>query len=67
MISFDKEEISRMGENYRLLLKDKNLMIEFIEGLYAFWIRAERYAVVHSSHQGNGIQKINFVFLTTFY
>ena len=35
-------------------------MFEFIEGLYSYWRSLERYALIQSNGNDQGIQNVNF-------
>lgn len=48
-------------EDQRLLIDYREYLIEFIEGLYNYWRRIERYSLVYNRYYGEGLQKANFI------
>ena len=61
LIVLDKKEIYSLNKEYKKLLKNKELLIEFVEGLYNYWRSLERYAIIQSSKSDSGIQNVNFI------
>lgn len=61
LIILDLEEVHILEQKYSILLKDKSIFIEFLEGLYNFWRKFERYAIVFNSTRGEGLQNVNFI------
>lgn len=61
LIVLEGEEIAKLDEKYAKLLEDRNALIEFIEKLYTFWRKYERYAIVRNSKKGEGLQNVNFI------
>lgn len=61
LIVLEEEEIAKLDEKYAKLLEDKNTFIEFIENLYTFWRKYERYAIVRNAKRGEGLQNVNFI------
>ena len=57
----DREDILISMKIIVLLLKDKNILIRFIEGLYGFWRRLERYTIVYNSKTSHGIENVAFI------
>ncbi len=55
------DKISMLGEKYLKFLDDRDILIEFIERLYNFWRKFERYAIVKNSKRGEGLQNVNFI------
>src|SRR3712207_8757742 len=49
LIILDLEEVHILDQKYSVLLKDKSIFIEFLEGLYNFWRKFERYAIISNS------------------
>ena len=61
LIILDKKEISKLNNDYKELLKNTDLLIEFIEGIYTYWRSLERYALIQTSEEVSGIQNVNFI------
>lgn len=61
LIVLEADELAKLDEKYCKLLEDRNTLIEFIENLYTFWRRYERYAIVRNSKKGEGLQNVNFI------
>ncbi len=55
------EEIRRFNERYNKFLEDKDKLISFIEGLYGFWRKMERYTIVQNNKIGEGLQNVSFI------
>jgi hypothetical protein len=62
LMIFNDENIESLGglqcDN---LLDNKELVYEFIEGLYAYWRSIERYALIWKHETSNGIEDTNFI------
>lgn len=41
-------EVRRLNTVYNYLLEDKDMFTAFIEGLYNFWRKLERYTIVQN-------------------
>ena len=61
LIILDKKEVSLLNSDYKLLLKNTDLLVEFSEGLYTYWRSLERYAIIQSDNSESGIQSVNFI------
>ncbi|MBR8701528.1 hypothetical protein IX317_001401 [Fusobacterium sp. DD29] len=61
LIVLDNNEVCSLEEKYQRLFRDKNSLIEFIEKLYTYWRKFERYAIVRNSKKGEGLQNVNFI------
>ncbi|MEG0584483.1 MAG: phosphoenolpyruvate carboxykinase, partial [Cetobacterium sp.] len=61
LIVLDIPEIENFDEKYSNLFKNKEILIEFIEGFYSFWRKFERYAVVRNKQTKDGLQSVNFI------
>lgn len=55
--------ISVMNDSYRGLLSRKDEFIDFVEDLYGFWRKLERYTVIHSNktNDGEGYESVSFI------
>ncbi|MEJ6466889.1 phosphoenolpyruvate carboxykinase [Fusobacterium ulcerans] len=61
LIVLEAEEIATLDEKYARLLESRDTLVEFIERLYTFWRKFERYAVVRNTKRGEGLQNVNFI------
>lgn len=61
LIILDKDEIKKLDPNLSPLLSKESVVFEFIEGLYSYWRRFERYAIIRNKNTSLGLQNINFI------
>lgn len=61
LIVLEAGEVAKLDEKYAKMLEDRNNLVEFIERLYSFWRKFERYAIVRNSKKGDGLQNVNFI------
>lgn len=61
LLSFDKKDVIKMNDQYRRILSHKDMLYDFIEGLYSYWRSLERYALIQSTGNDGGIQNVNFI------
>lgn len=61
LIVLELDEIINLDKKYSKLLKEKYDLIEFIEKLYSFWRKFERYAIVRNNKKGESLQNVNFI------
>ncbi len=61
LIVLDKKEIIKLNLLYKKLLKETDLLIDFIEGVYSYWRTLERYALIQTNESISGIQNVNFI------
>ncbi|AWI07463.1 hypothetical protein [Clostridium drakei] len=61
LMVLDAEEIKKFNEKYDKFLWDKDKFISFIEGLYGFWRKIERYTIVQNNKVGEGLQNVSFI------
>lgn len=54
------EEIVEANPSYKDLFSDKDKFIAFIEDLYLFWRRLERYTIIHSNKLQDGLSAVSF-------
>ncbi|MFW2488554.1 phosphoenolpyruvate carboxykinase [Clostridium chromiireducens] len=54
------EEIVEISTSYAKLLEDRDKFIAFIEDLYLFWRRLERYTIVHRYKVQEGLAAVSF-------
>ncbi len=55
------EEIRKLEDKYEKVLEDKDKFILFVEDLYNFWRKLERYTIVQNSKIGDGLQNVSFI------
>ena len=61
LIVLDVEEIQEVSLKYEKLLRDKDKFISFIEDLYGFWRKLERYTIVQNNKIDDGLQNVGFI------
>ena len=61
LLVLEIDEVMQMNRSFIVLLQHKETLIAFIEALYDYWRRLERYSIIYSSEEGTGIQKIKFI------
>ena len=54
------DEIIEANSNYKGLFEDKDKFIAFVEDLYLFWRRLERYTLIHSNKLQDGLSAVSF-------
>ncbi|MDI9216753.1 phosphoenolpyruvate carboxykinase, partial [Clostridium tertium] len=54
------DEIVEANPNYHDLFLDKDNFIAFVEDLYLFWRRLERYTIIHSNKRQDGLSAVSF-------
>lgn len=56
-------EVIDLNSKYEKILRDKEGFVDFIEDLYSFWRRLERYTIVQSSkvNGGEGYENVSFI------
>ena len=60
LIVFDIEALEKLDERYISFFSNREIVIEFIEGLYSYWRRFERYAIIRNKKFEAGLQNANF-------
>jgi hypothetical protein len=61
LIILDTKQISDLNAHYKNLLESPNDVIDFIEGFYDYWRGLERYALILTDNESEGIQNVNFI------
>lgn len=61
LLIMDRKSVLNLSDKYVLFLKDENRAINFIEGLYGFWRKLERYTIIHNSRKVNGLENQSFL------
>lgn len=57
---FNSNEIIKLNSKYEKLLKDKDKFIDFIEDLYSYWRKLERYTIVQRTRVNKGLAYVSF-------
>ncbi len=55
------EDILEFSSHYYRLLSDKDMFISFIEDLYSYWRKLERYALMQSTKVKEGLAAVSFL------
>lgn len=55
------DEISKLEVKYEKILSDRDKFVAFIEDIYSFWRKIERYTIVQNNKAGEGIQNVSFI------
>lgn len=58
---FNIEEVIAVENKYSKFFEDKDLFIEVMELLFAYWKRLERYTIVRNNRVGDGLQNVRFI------
>ncbi|MGL5150459.1 MAG: phosphoenolpyruvate carboxykinase [Clostridium sp.] len=53
-------ELINSNETYERFFSSKDNLIYFIEDLYLYWRRLERYTIIHANPQGQGLASMSF-------
>ena len=61
LIVMNNEDVQSLNHKYDFLLKNRERFIEFIEGLYGYWRKLERYSLIQSSAIKDGMASVNFI------
>lgn len=61
LVTLEKRDVRSLNATYDRALTDPTDLIEFVEGLYNFWRRLERYALILQDELQNGIDKLHFM------
>lgn len=54
------EEMVHLNSKYKTLLDHRDEFIDFVEALYSYWRRLERYSIVHNNKIQGGIAAVSF-------
>ena len=61
LIILDTKEIAKLNSSYNKLLKETEVLIQFVEGFYNYWRGLERYALITTTDESSGIQNVSFI------
>jgi hypothetical protein len=57
----DEKSIINVNDKYKTIFQDKDMLINFLEGLYGFWRRLERYTFIENVSANDGIGNLSFL------
>lgn len=55
------DEIKSVNSGYEKILNNKEAFTDFIEELYGFWRRLERYTIIQNSKVTEGLERVSFI------
>ena len=58
---FNREEVEKIRDDYRPLLKDPDWFSSFLEDFYAYWRRLERYSIIQNRRNPDGLAQTSFI------
>ncbi len=61
LLSFEIEDISKVSDELKSILEQKEILFDLVEDFYNYWRRLERYAIVKSNQAKATIESVNFV------
>jgi len=61
LVDKDINDIIKEDSNYYFLVESKEIIIEFIEGLYNYWRTLERYSLILSTQKLKGVQSDDMI------
>lgn len=61
LLVMDRNSIMELSDKYDIFLKDKDRVVTFIEGLYGFWRKLERYTIIHNRRKDDGLENQSFI------
>ncbi len=61
LLAFSVEEIKEMSPFYNLLLDQADIIYDLVENFYDYWRKLERYAVVFTKANIDGIESTTFI------
>lgn len=61
LVTLNSDEIINLNEKYKKLLNSKYQFIDFIEGLYKYWRKLERYTIIRNNKINDGLEKTSFI------
>ncbi len=57
----DEKSIINVNDKYKTIFQDKDMLINFLEGLYGFWRKLERYTFIENVSANDGIGNLSFL------
>ncbi len=61
LLIMDRKAILKFNDDYSFILNNDNLLVHFIDGLYSFWRRLERYTIVYNNSTNQGLENMSFI------
>ncbi len=61
LLTFDLDQIRTMSPFYKLVLDHTDVLYELVENFYDYWRRLERYGVIHSRSNADGVENNSFI------
>ncbi|MBV4419718.1 phosphoenolpyruvate carboxykinase [Clostridium tyrobutyricum] len=61
LMVFKAEDIKKIDINLKSIFDSKDKLILFVEDLYRFWRKIERYTIIHDNKPGEGFQDASFI------
>ncbi len=61
LLVLEVKDFESIHPRYATYFENREIFVEFIEDLYSFWRRMERYTVVYNSKKGHGLQNVGFI------
>jgi hypothetical protein len=61
LVTLNSDEIISLNVKYKKLLISKYQFIDFIENLYKYWRRLERYTIIRNNKINEGLEKASFI------
>lgn len=58
---FNREEVEKIRDDYRPLLKDPDWFSSLLEDFYAYWRRLERYSIIQNRRNPDGLAQTSFI------
>lgn len=61
LLVFPAAQIVNMGDDYSFLISKSKECEDFIEGLYNYWRKLERYIIINDTKNNEGILSVSFI------
>jgi energy-coupling factor transporter ATP-binding protein EcfA2 len=61
LLVLEIDDIKDLNPDYKSMFQENAHLVEFVEGLYNYWRKLERYTLVYNRYFGEGIQKTKFI------
>ncbi len=61
LLVLEIEDVKKQNPVFAKVLNDKDEIVEFVESLYNYWRKIDRYAVIRNRKQSLGMQNVNFI------
>ncbi|WP_026882839.1 phosphoenolpyruvate carboxykinase [Clostridium akagii] len=57
----DEKSIINVNYKYKSIFQDKDILMNFVEGMYGFWRKLERYTLIENRGVNEGIGNLSFL------